>query len=138
MMTIIILATAMAAPPSLWPMHSEIEGGDLFELVSGSEICAVATITEATPVARRPRSRPITDLSATVGGTLFAMRIDEHLCSRSDLASHDSTGIENRPAEVYMFWERGDEGYFGESAPLLNQRYLIFAKPAANQDESPA
>lgn len=108
--------------------------GELFRLASSSDFIVVGTVTSSRPIGKRLTKKELSeldDLSKTLGGYLYILKLEQPICARTDFQS-DVARPQFAGRKIYIFKKR-DTRFFQEEYYQEKQRYLIFLSALPEQ-----
>jgi hypothetical protein len=132
----------------LTPTHAQIDTpatppdrdlSDLYKRASASRFVVIGTVVKIGGVSKRmtaellERVKAEGELSLTLGGSLYTIRIENTVCEQQDFAKSGNHSVES-PLIVYVFLPRDEPAVVGghmRETFSLGHRYLLFlAEPS--------
>jgi hypothetical protein len=124
------------------PVPPEQDLGDLFQRAAASRFVVIGTIVKSRGVAKRMTPKLVDevrkegDLSLTLGGTLYTLKLEKTLCRQADFhVKNVQTNEASMPElAVHIFVPRNLAAYPSETI-LEGHRYLMFLVVPKEQEE---
>lgn len=108
---------------------------DMLRIATTSEFAVIGKVVNTTGIGKRLSKEELLkldDLSKALGGTLYAVHVEEVITSRADFMNGDV--IPPRPGDTVFIFKKRDAPYSPNELYVKSQRYLIFLTPIQNQD----
>jgi hypothetical protein len=133
---------SVAALPQTPFNVSDILPGGLFGMASASRLTVIGTVASSQGIGRRlteQQRRDLDDLSKTLGGSLYTIRVESIVCAQTDFErAMPRPQLTN--GSLLIFQERDAPLYTGDYRRpdyLVKQRYLLFLTAIPDQDKLP-
>jgi hypothetical protein len=108
---------------------------DMLRLATTSEFAVIGKIVNTTGIGKRLSKEELLkldDLSKALGGTLYAVHVEEVITSRADFMNGGMSPP--HPGDTVLIFKSRDAPYSPNELYVKGQRYLIFLTPIQNQD----